>query len=57
MVCGKNSPDNYKNLKISIGVIIKNQEMLKLVPDHLKTKSMCKNPARKLPFVITYVPD
>ena len=32
------STDHYKYSKISIGAIIKNLEMLKVVPDHLKTK-------------------
>ena len=31
--------------------------MLKLVPDHLKTKNMCKNAVKNLPFVIMYVSD
>ena len=31
--------------------------MLKFVPDHLKTKNMCKIAVKKLPFVIMYVPD
>ena len=30
--------DIYKSLNISIGTIMKNPEMLKFVPDHLKTK-------------------
>ena len=30
--------DIYKSLNISIGTVMKNPEMLKLVPDHLKTK-------------------
>ena len=46
-----------KTLKISIGVIIKDQEMLRLVPDYLKTKKTCKYAVKKLPFVIKYVPD
>ena len=32
------SMDFYKSLNISIGTIMKNLEMLKFVPDHLKTK-------------------
>ena len=32
MVESENSPDNYKTLKISIGAIIRNPEMLELVP-------------------------
>ena len=31
--------------------------MLKFVPDHFKTKKMCKHAVKKLPFVIRYVPD
>ena len=38
MVDSKYSTDNYKSSKISIGVVIKNPELLKFVPDHLKTK-------------------
>ena len=29
--------------------------MLKFIPDHLKTKRMCKNAVKR--FVIMYVPD
>ena len=32
------SMDFYKSLNISIGTIMKNLEMLKFVPDNLKTK-------------------
>ena len=50
--------NEYKPLKISIGAIIKKSKMQKrLVPDHLKTKKICKNAARKLPFVMRYVLD
>ena len=31
--------------------------MLKLVPDHLKTKKMCKHAVKKLCFIIKYVLD
>ena len=31
--------------------------MLKFVPDHLKTKRMCKHAVKKIPFVILYVSD
>ena len=37
--------------------MMKNSEMLKLVPDHLKTKKMCKHAVKKLPFVIRFVHD
>ena len=32
--------DVYKHLNINIGTLIKNPNMLELVPDHLKTKNM-----------------
>ena len=50
MVDSKNNPDNYKTLKISIGTIIENPEMLRFVPDDLKTKKMCKDAIKKLPL-------
>ena len=37
------SMDICKSLKISIGTVMKNPEMLKFVLDHLKTKKMCKH--------------
>ena len=57
MIDSKNNSDNYRTLKISIGVIIKDPKMLRFAPDHLKTKTMCKNTVKKLPFIIKYVPD
>ena len=54
MVDNEYKTDNCKSSKISIGVIIKNPEMLKFVPDHLKTKKMCKHAVKKLPFAIRY---
>ena len=56
MVDTEYSTDKYKSSKISIGAIMKNPEMLRLVPDHLQTKKMWKLAVKKLPFVITYVP-
>ena len=32
------SIDIFKSLNINIGTVIKNPEILKFVPDHLKTK-------------------
>ena len=55
LVDSKNNPNNYKTL-ISIGAIIQNSEMLRYVPDHVKTKT-CKYAVKKLPFVIKYVTD
>ena len=57
MVVSKYSLDNYKTLKIRIGAIMKDPEMLGLVPGHLTTKTMYKNAVKKLPFIIKYVPD
>ena len=51
------STDNCKPLKTNIGAKIKNPEMLKFIPDHLKTKKMCKDTVKKLPLVIRFVPD
>ena len=36
------SMDIYKSLNISIGTVMENTEMLKFVPDHLKTKDKRK---------------
>ena len=43
--------DIMKSLNISIGTVMKNPEMLKFVPDHLKTKRMCKHAVEKLPYL------
>ena len=37
MVDSEYSPHNYHTLKISIAVIIKNLEIPRFVPEHLKT--------------------
>ena len=42
--------DIYKSLNINIETVMKNPEMLKFVPDHLKTKKMCKHAVNKLPY-------
>ena len=52
------SMDICKSLNISIGIVMKNLEMLKFVHDHLKTeKKMCKHAVKKLPYLLRYVPD
>ena len=33
-----NITDIYMSLNISVGTVMKNPNMLKLIPDHLKTK-------------------
>ena len=45
----------YKSLNVSIGTVMKNSEMLKFVPEHLKTKKMCKHAVKKLPYLLRYV--
>ena len=42
----------YKPLNINIETVMRNPEMLKFVPDHLKTKQMCKHAAKKLPDLL-----
>ena len=37
----------YKSLNISNGTVIIIPEILKFVPDHLKTKRMCKHAVKK----------
>ena len=49
--------DVYKSLNISTITVMKNPEMLKFVPNHLKTKKMCKHAVKKLPYLLRYVPD
>ena len=40
----------YKSVKISIGTVIKNPEMLKFILDRLKTKKKCERAVKKLSF-------
>ena len=49
--------DIYKYVKITIGTVMRNPEILKLVPDDLKTEKMSTHAAKTLPFVIQDVPD
>ena len=48
---------NFQKLVLEQWAIMKNPEMLKFISDHLKTKKMCKHPAKKLPFVLRYISD
>ena len=57
MIDNEYSSDNYKSLEVSFRVIIKNPKMLRFVAYYLKTKKICKNAVKKLPFVMRYVPD
>ena len=47
MADSENSPDNYKTLEISFGGIIKKSEMIKFIPGHLDTKTLCKYTVKK----------
>ena len=49
--------DDCNSTKGSFGAIMKNFDMLKFVPDRLKTKKMCKHVVKKLPFIIRCIPD
>ena len=49
--------DIIKSLNINVGTVMKNPEMLKFVPDHLKTKKLCKHAVKKLSYLLRYVPD
>ena len=67
MVDSEYCTDNYKSSKISIGAIIKNPEMLRLVSDHLKIKKlknkkikyqkMCHNAVDNYAHALRSVPD
>ena len=37
----------YKSVKISIGIVMRNPEVLKLVPDYVKTNTKCVKHAVK----------
>ena len=51
------SMDIYKSLKINIETVVKSPELLKSVPDHLKTKQMCKHVFKKLSYLLRCVTD
>ena len=51
------STDIYKSLNINMGTASKNTEILKFVPDHLKTKKMCKHPGKNLVYLLRDVPN
>ena len=48
------SMDIFKSLSFYKALYPK---MLKFVPDHLKTKIMCKYAVKKLPYLLVYVPE
>ena len=49
--------DTYKLFNINIGTVMKNPEMLKFIPDHLKTEQISNYAVKKLPSAIRYVPQ
>ena len=51
------SIDIYKSLNVNIVTVMKNPEMLKFVPDHLKTKKMCNYAGKELLCLLKYVSD
>ena len=57
MVDGEYSMNIDKSVKISIGTVMRNPEMLNFVSDYLKTKKYVSMQLKKLPFLIRYVPD
>ena len=56
MVDSEYNMEIYESVKLSIGTIMGNPEILKFVTDYLKTKKMCKHAVQILQFVIRCVP-
>ena len=44
--------DVFMSLNISAVTVMKNPEILKFIPNHLKTKKMCKHAVKKLPYLL-----
>ena len=57
MVHGEYCMGTYKSVKIIIGTVMRNSKRLKFVPDHLKTRKVCKHAVKQLPYLLRYVPD
>ena len=57
MIDSEYSTNIFKSLNISIRTVMRNPEILKFVPDHLKTKKLCRHAVKKLPYLLRYVPD
>ena len=49
--------DAFKSLNISIGTVMKDSEISKLVPNNFKIKKMCSHAVKKLPYLLRYVAD
>ena len=50
MVASEYSTGNCASPKINIGAVIKNPEMLKFIPVHLKTTQLCKHAVKNHSF-------
>ena len=46
-----------KSLRISIGILMRNPDILQFVADNLKRKNMCKHAVKKLLYLLRYVLD
>ena len=46
------SIDIYKSLNINIRTVMRNPEILKFIPNHLKIKIMCKHAVKKLSYLV-----
>ena len=58
MVDSEYNPYNYKSLKISIGAVIKNEEIfLKYCPDRYMTQKMCDKAFDACLLALKFVPD
>ena len=47
MVDSEYNMNVFKSVKIRIGTVMRNPEMLEFVPNHLRTKKMCKHAVKK----------
>ena len=51
------SMDIFKSLNISIGIVMRNPEIWKFVPDYFKFKKMFKHAVKVWSYLLRYVPD
>ena len=49
--------DIFKSLNISSGIVMRNPEIWKFVPDYFKFKKICKHAVKVLSYLLRYVPD
>ena len=43
--------DTYKSVKVNIGTVMRNLEMIKFIPDHLKTIKCVSMQLKKIPYL------